>query len=209
MLPLAYFRSLTFLGLLFAPMLLLAQSEVTEAEKVIERTSQQVKQTLSQPEYQQNFIKATGFIDGIISDLVDMRRVTVLVLGKNVRSASPQERSQFMQEFKTLLVRTYTKAFVEYKEWRITFDPSTDTDNDGKTLVKTQVNQPGQSPVKVHYRMIKDKKTGQWKVYDILIEGVSLVTNYRASFNQEIAKTGSLKSVIDSLTEKNRTALGS
>ncbi|MDT8405833.1 MAG: ABC transporter substrate-binding protein [Methylococcales bacterium] len=185
-----------------------AQSEVDEAQQVIARTSEKVKQTLSQAEYQQDFVKATGYIDGIISELVDMRRVTILVLGKNVRSASPKERSQFMQAFKTLLVRTYTKAFVEYKNWTLTFEPNTDTDNDGKTLVKTQVHQPGQSPVKVHYRMIKDKQSQQWLVYDILIEGVSLVTNYRATFNQEIAKTGSLHSVIDSLAEKNRAALG-
>ncbi|MDZ4151238.1 ABC transporter substrate-binding protein, partial [Methylicorpusculum sp.] len=93
-------------------------------------------------------------------------------------------------------------AFLEYKEWRISFMPNNDSKDDGRTIVRAQVIQPGKQPVNISYRMILNKK-GEWKVYDIMIEGISLITNYRTTFNQEIAQTGSIDGVIQSLVDKN------
>ena len=141
-------------------------------------------------------------MDNVVNEFVDMNKVALLVLGKNIRNTSPAQRQQFIKEFKTLLVNTYTRAFLEYKDWSITFSPSNDSNDDGRTIVKTLVHQPGQQPVNISYRMMLNKD-GIWKVYDIIIEGVSLVTNYRSSFNQEIAQTGSIDSVIQTLIDKN------
>ena len=180
----------------------LATEDLAQAQQVIENSSEQIKQTLQQPAYQNDFDKATQFVDGIVTKFVDMPRVSILVLGKNIRKTTPEQRQRFMKEFKILLVRTYTRAFLEYKDWSITFKPYNDDRDDGRTIVKTLVHQPGQQPVNIDYRMLLNKN-GEWKVYDIIIEGVSLVTNYRTSFNQEIAQTGSIEGVIQTLIDKN------
>jgi phospholipid transport system substrate-binding protein len=179
-----------------------AAEDVAQARRVIENSSEQIKQTLKQPAYQKDFDKSVRFVDGIVSEFADMPRVAMLVLGKNIRQATPEQRQRFIEEFKTLLVRTYTRAFLDYKDWSLTFSPYADDRDDGRTIVKTVVRQPGQQPVDVNYRMLLNKQ-GEWKVYDIIIGGVSLVTNYRTSFNQEIAQTGSIDSVIQKLVDKN------
>lgn len=196
---------LLFWGLIMMSSAAPATEDEAQARQVIETSSEQIEKTLQQPAYQNDFAKATQFVDGIVSKFVDMRRVSLLVLGKNIRKSTPEQRQRFMQEFKILLVRTYTRAFLEYKEWTLTFKPYNDTKDDRKTIVKTQVNQPGKQPVNIHYRMLLTKQ-GEWKVYDIIIEGVSLVTNYRSTFNQEIAQTGSLEGVIQTLVDKNNRA---
>lgn len=199
-LPLLWFFGLTALS-----SAAMAADDIEKARQVIEDSSRQIEQTLKQPAYQNDFVKATEFVDGIVTRFVDMPRVSLLVLGKNIRKSTPEQRQRFMKEFKTLLVRTYTRAFLEYKEWSLTFKPFNDTKDDRKTIVKSLVHQPGQQPVEIHYRMLYNKQ-GEWKVYDIIIEGVSLVTNYRSTFNQEIAQTGSLEGVIQTLAEKNQKA---
>lgn len=180
----------------------LAAEDLAQARWIIEDSSDQIKQTLQQPAYKNDFNKATQFVDGIVTKFVDMRKVSILVLGKNIRKTTAEQRQRFMKEFKILLVRSYTRAFLEYKDWSITFFPYKDDRDNGRTIVKTRVHQPGQQPVNVDYRMLLDKH-GKWKVYDIIIEGVSLVTNYRTSFNQEIAQTGSIDGVIQTLIDKN------
>lgn len=182
-----------------------AVEDIEQAKLVIEQSSNRIEQTLKQPDYQNDFAKATVFVDEIVSEFVDMRKVTLLVLGKNVRKATPEQLKQFMREFKTLLVRTYTRAFLQYQDWSLSFNPYNDKKDDGKTIVKTVVQQPGKQPVNISYRMQMNKK-GEWKVYEISIEGVSLVINYRSAFSQQIAKTGSIDAVIQSLVEKNKGA---
>jgi phospholipid transport system substrate-binding protein len=180
----------------------LAAEDTAQARQIIENSSEQIKQTLKQSAYQDDFNKSVQFVDGIVAQFADMSKVSLLVLGKNIRKATPDQRQRFIKEFQTLLVRTYTRAFLEYKDWSITYSPYQDDKDDGRTLVKTQVHQPGRQPIGVNYRMLLNKQ-GEWKVYDIIIGGVSLVTNYRASFNEEIAKTGSIDSVIQQLIDKN------
>jgi phospholipid transport system substrate-binding protein len=104
-----------------------------------------------------------------------------------------------------LLVRTYSRAFVEFKDWSVRFLPYKLKAGEKKVIVKTQILQPGIQPLAVNYRMILTK--GDWKVYDIMIEGVSLVTNYRTSIKNEVKKFGSLSAVIDELARKNSAAL--
>jgi phospholipid transport system substrate-binding protein len=183
----------------------LAAEDSAKARQIIENSSERIKQTLKQPAYQNDFNKAVQFVDGIVTEFADMPRVSLLVLGKNIRKATPEQRQRFIKEFKTLLVRTYTRAFLEYKDWSITYNPYNDDKDDGRTLVKTVVHQPGQQRVDVSYRMLLNQQ-GQWKVYDIIIAGVSLVTNYRTTFDQEIAKTGSIDSIIQMLIDKNSKA---
>jgi phospholipid transport system substrate-binding protein len=87
----------------------------------------------------------------------------------------------------------------------VQFLPVTKDENPDKVIVNTEVLQPGRKAISVNYRMMKNGN--EWKAYDILIEGVSLVTNYRSSFKSDIDRTGSLASVIESLAKRNKEAL--
>lgn len=172
---------------------------------VIQNTSDILQKNLQQDQYKKDFVKATQFVDKTIDPHVDFNRVSALVLGKYWKTANPAQKDRFRQEFKTLLVRTYATAFTEYADWTIRYLPLKMEPNEDKVVVKTEILQPGAAPTAVDYRMAN--VSGQWKVYDILIEGVSLLQNYRTSFGQEIAQTGSLDGVINRLAERNSTAL--
>jgi phospholipid transport system substrate-binding protein len=126
-------------------------------------------------------------------------------LGKLWKTATPEERERFKHEFQTLLVRTYSRAFIEFKDWSIRYLPIELEAGATKVIVKTEVIQPSLQPVAVDYRMLLSD--GQWKAYDIMIEGVSLVTNYRTTFTTEVQAKGSLGAVIDGLQKRNSEAL--
>jgi phospholipid transport system substrate-binding protein len=95
---------------------------------------------------------------------------------------------------------------VEFKEWSVHFLPMEQGEDANKAIVKTEVIQPGIQPVAVNYRMFL-ANDGHWKAYDIMIEGVSLVTNYRTTFTNEVQTKGSLSAVIDGLAKRNAEAL--
>jgi phospholipid transport system substrate-binding protein len=141
----------------------------------------------------------------VIYPHADFDVIAPLVLGKHWKTAAPTDRERFKKEFRTLLVRSYSRAFVEYNNWTLRFQPIVVVGNGKKVVVKSEVLQPGLKPVQVNYRMFQGK--GGWKVYDIIIEGVSLVTNYRSSFSEDIQKKGSLSALIDSLAKRNAEAL--
>jgi len=127
------------------------------------------------------------------------------VLGQIWKTASADERQRFKEEFQTLLVRTYSRAFVEFHDWSIRYLPLEMESGATKVVVKTEVLQPGMQPIAVNYRMLLSQ--GDWKAYDIMIEGVSLVTNYRTTFSNEVKTKGSLSAVIDGLAKRNAEAL--
>lgn len=135
----------------------------------------------------------------------DFEKVSRLVLGKNWTKASPEQKTAFQGEFKTLLLRTYATALSKYKNQVIEYKPFRMEGDADNATVKTAIQQPGGDPIAVDYAL--SKKTDEWKVYDIVIEGVSLVTNYRSQFSQEIRQNG-LDSLIKKLSEKNKAATG-
>jgi phospholipid transport system substrate-binding protein len=128
----------------------------------------------------------------------DMTRSAV---AKDWRKATPEQQKVLTDEFRTLLVRTYSKALTEYRNQTIDFKPLKLLPADTDALVRTLVNQPGGKPIQIDYNL---KKTDQgWKVYDISVAGVSLVTNYRSSFAQEVS-AGGIDGLIASLHTKNK-----
>lgn len=130
-------------------------------------------------------------------------RVSRLVLGKNWTKATPEQKTAFQAEFRTLLLRTYATALSKYKNQVIEYKPLRMTDGANSASVKTQILQQGGQPIAVDYTLAKEKDA--WKVYDIVIEGVSLVTNYRGQFSQEVRQNG-LDSLIKKLADKNAVA---
>ena len=130
-------------------------------------------------------------------------KVSRMVLGKNWSKATPDQKTAFQAEFRSLLIRTYATALSKYKNQVIEYKPFRKASESNVASVKTLIVQPGGQPIAVDYTL--EKQGDAWKVYDIVIEGVSLVTNYRGQFSQEI-RTNGLDSLIKKLGDKNRAA---
>lgn len=181
-----------------------ADASMKAPQLVIQKTSDQLQVNLQKPEYKGDFTRATQFVSQALESNVDFDKVSSLILGKYWRTATPDQKDKFKKEFRQLLVRTYTTAFTEYANWKIKYLPLDMTDQDKKVMVRTEILQDGAQPVAVNYRM-SDEGAG-WKVYDVLIEGISLLENYRRSFSDEIARSGSLDDLITHLQDTNAKA---
>ena len=136
----------------------------------------------------------------------NFERVSRLVLGKNWTRASAEQKAVFQTEFRTLLLRTYATALSKYKNQKIEFLPLRMAEGAKTVSVKTKILQDGGQPITVNYSLAREGES--WKVYDIVIEAVSLVTNYRGQFSQEIRRNG-LDSLNKKLADKNARATGS
>jgi phospholipid transport system substrate-binding protein len=176
-----------------------------EPQTAIENASNQLKQRLQEPGFVHDFQKITEFVNGVIYPHIDFDLISSLVLGKMWKDAMPAERDSFKKEFQTLLIRTYSRALYELKDWSVRFLPVNKDEDEKKVMVKTEILQPGLQPISINYRMLNT--AGGWKVYDIIIEGVSLVTNYRTGFKNDVERSGSLQEVINQLAKKNSDAL--
>lgn len=135
----------------------------------------------------------------------NFEKMSRLVLGRNWTNASAEQKVAFQAEFKTLLLRTYATALSKYKNQTIDFRPFRMESNESIATVRTMIRQPGGQPIAVDYTLGKNGDTG-WKVYDIVIEGVSLVTNFRSQFAQEVRQNG-LDTLVEKLADKNKVAM--
>lgn len=174
-------------------------------QQAIEQTSTQLQAKLQDKAFTKDFAKITQYVNQVIYPHTDFDRIAALVLGKSWKTATPDERERFKKEFQTLLVRTYSRAFVEFKEWTVRFLPLQMESGETKVVVKTEVLQANKKAIAVDYRMLLSN--GEWKAYDIIIEGVSLVTNYRTTFSDEMQNKGTLNAVIEGLVKRNAEAL--
>ncbi len=174
-------------------------------QQVIQSVSDTLQKKLQDKVFSQNFAQVVHYVNSVIEPHADFDKIAPLVLGKHWNTAAASEQERFKREFQILLVRAYSRAFVEYSNWTINYQSQEIAKDATKVMVRTKVLQPSLQPVEVNYRMFL--KDGEWKVYDIIIEGVSLVTNYRSTFDEDIRKKGSLVAVIDSLAIRNVEAL--
>lgn len=130
----------------------------------------------------------------------DFERMTALAVGRGWRQATPQQQKQLVDQFRTLLVRTYSNAFVQYRNETISYKPFRADPGATDVTVRTEVVRPGQAPVQIDYTL--GKKGNEWKAYDVIVGGVSLVTNYRDEFNAQI-QSGGIDGLVRSLAAKN------
>lgn len=131
----------------------------------------------------------------------DFGRMTAMAMGRNWKLATPTQQQQLTSEFRTLLVRTYAGALANYKDHVIEYKPLRMQASDTEVVVRTQVVQPGAQPIAIDYSMAKNGDT--WKAYDVIVAGVSLVTNYRDEFNNMVRDAG-VDGLIKALSDKNR-----
>ncbi|MDX9951728.1 MAG: ABC transporter substrate-binding protein [Methylophilaceae bacterium] len=134
----------------------------------------------------------------------DFERVCRLVLGRNWANATDEQKAQFQKEFRSLLLRTYSSALSKYRNQTIEYLPFRLQPEATRATVKTRILQPGGQPIGLDYAL--EKGPSGWKVFDIVIEDVSLVTNYRSQFSNEIRQVGGMDGLIQRLAEKNREA---
>lgn len=181
-----------------------AADTLAKPQLVISSVSKQLKQKIENGSFgkdNKNFAKISMFVENIINPHVDFNRISALVLGKLWKQATKDEKIRFTKEFKRLLIRVYSRIFFEFKDWSLQFLPLNILADNKKIIVKTKILQPDISSLSVSYRMILIK--GHWKIYDIMFEGISLVTNYRNSIKNEFKKSGSLETVIAKLAKSN------
>jgi len=181
----------------------LAHAESIESPAVLlERTSQQVIKILKDERelLQKEPNRVYKIIDAYILPHLDEVTMAKLALGKNWRKASREQKIAFVEEFKNLLVRTYSKSLIEFSDQKINFFPVKLAADTNRTSVKAEVIQPGGPSIPMAYRV--RIKNNAWKVYDIKIDGISLVTSYRGTFTQEIRKSG-MEGLLKYLRDKN------
>jgi phospholipid transport system substrate-binding protein len=150
-----------------------------------------------------NSKKVLDLIEEKVLPHFDFTRMTRLAIGRNWAQASDAQREALTREFRTLLVRTYSTSLSQYRNQTIDVKPLKLVTGDTDAVVKTLVNQPGGQPIPIDYGMERTEKG--WKVYDVIVDGVSLVTTYRGSFNDQIQKTG-IDGLVKTLSDRNRSA---
>lgn len=178
----------------------------TSPQKLVEETSQLMINKLRE---EKEVIKAEPgriyeLVDQIILPHFDFEYMSQMVLAKHWRKASADQRSAFTDEFKMLLIRTYATSLNEYADQELIYLPFRSGNKEDKATVRTEVDQPGGFPIPIDYQL--RNKNDTWKVYDVVIDSVSLVKNYRTSFGKEIRKEG-LDKLIKTLAEKNEKAV--
>ena len=172
-------------------------------DALVKRVSQEVLQIIkSDPLVQAgNEARIREVIEVKLLPNFDFARMTALAMGRNWRAATPEQQRRLTDEFRTLLVRTYSGALNQYRNETIEYKPLRASPGDTEVTVRTAVIKPAGSPVQIDYSM--EKKADGWKAYDVIVGGVSLVTNYRDEFNEQI-KAGGIDGLLKTLADKNK-----
>lgn len=131
----------------------------------------------------------------------DFARMTQLAMGRNWRLASAEQQRRLTDEFRTLLVRTYSNALAQYRDETIRLKPMRAGGDAADVVVRTEVLRQGRASVEIDYGMARTP--AGWKAYDVVVGGVSLVTNYRDEFNEQV-RAGGVDGLVKALSDKNR-----
>jgi phospholipid transport system substrate-binding protein len=209
------------LALLLASLLLFTMTVRAEAnvapDKMLESVTQEMFELLKRERtsVKQKPTRLFVLVEQVLLPHVDMQVMSRFVLGKHWRNATPAQRDQFSNEFKNLMVRFYVSALLDQPDQLDELLANTDNliaylpvklDADTKkTTVRAEVHMPNGGPrVPVSFSLFK--KEGNWLMYDVNVDGISLVSNYRSSFNSEASRDG-LDQLIQHLAERNKSLL--
>ena len=191
---------LVFILALLAPA---AAAQETAPDALVKGVTQDVIAVIKQDQDIQagNQKKTVALVEEKVLPHFNFTRMTALAVGQSWRKATPEQQQALVEQFRTLLVRTYSSALSSYRNQVIDFKPLRAQPSDSDVLVRSEVKQTGGEPVTIDYSM--EKTADGWKVYDVVVGGVSLVTTYRDTFNSEIRNTG-VDGLIKALADKNR-----
>jgi len=167
---------------------------IATTDKVLAKLDTEQAQIKKNPKHIYNLI------DDFVLPHFDFERMSRWVLGKYWRKASKSQQARFLNEFRTLLVRTYASSLLEFSSQKIVYLPFRGEIEKQDVTIRSEVDQPGSFPIPINYRLhVKD---GKWLVYDVTIDDISLIANYRTSFSTEIRKNG-IDKLISQLADKN------
>ena len=191
-----------FLGVSLLCVVGLVRAEVIAPDTLMQNTVQEVLAVVKQDKDIQsgNQAKVLALVDAKVLPHFDFLRMTRLSVGKYWRTASEDQKQALVKEFRTMLVRTYTKAFTSYRDQTIEVKPVKMAADDTEVTVKTSILKPGAPSVSVNYEM--EKTPDGWKVFDLSIEGAGLVPTYRSTFAKQI-EDGGIDGLIKTLADKN------
>jgi len=195
-------------GVLFGTMLFAAllSSPVLARQAPEAMVQETMDKTIAVLRTDQDKIKANpGYLvevaDRFVAPHFDFDRMSSWVLGKYWRKANADQKKQFAVEFRTLLVRTYAKALNDNYDKKIVMLPTRKKKNGKQVTVRTEIQQSAGFPIPINYKMYL--KNDAWKVFDVSVDGISLVANYRTSFAKEVRKNG-LDKLIARLHDRNK-----
>lgn len=179
-----------------------AQTDGEAPDQLIKRLSTEVLDTIkSDREVQAGDVrKVTTFVDSKIMPHVNFTRMTASAVGRNWRQATPEQQKRLQDEFKALLVRTYSGAISQIKDQTVSVKPLRASPSDTEVIVRSEVVGRGE-PIQLDYRL--EKTATGWRIYDLNVMGVWLVETYRTQFAQEISARG-IDGLIATLAERNR-----
>ncbi len=188
---------------LLAAASLTAHADVTPPDVMVHDTTIDVTSILKKDkaELTTNRQKLYALIDAKVLPHFDFNEMTQLAIGRYWRQATPAQQQELIKQFRTLLVRTYAGALAQFNNQTIEFKPFNMPPAGSDVVVETQVKQPGAQPIPINYNL--EQTADGWKVYDVSIDSVSLVTNYRGSFGSEIRKEG-IAGLIHTLAARNQ-----
>ncbi len=173
-------------------------------EQLVHQTTDEILTTIKahRQEYTKDHAKLYKLAEDKVLPYFDFVRMSEWVLGRNWRTATPEQRARFVPLFRDLLVRTYSTALLNYTDQKIVYTPLTMHPGDTNVQVRTEVKQSGGAPdIPIYYSFYKTKD-GSWKVYDVSIDGISLVTNYRSVYASKIKEQG-MDALLASLAADN------
>lgn len=145
--------------------------------------------------------KAIALVETKVAPHFNFQHMTALAMGRDWSKATPEQKSRLSEEFKTLLVRTYSNSLTAYKNQTVAYKPAKPHNGETDVVIKTEILQPGNKPIQLDYAL--EKQGEGWKVYDVIVAGISLVTNYRDTFAQEV-RTDGIDGLIQMLVNKNK-----
>lgn len=195
-----FFATILLAGFLL-PFASAAEQEAPDA--LIKRISQDVMETAKSDKAIQSGDqqRVLDLVESKILPYVDFQRMTALAAGRFWRDATPEQQKRLTDEFRSLLVYTYSGAISQIKNQQLEFKPLRADPSDTEVVVRSQVLQPHGEPVQLNYRL--EKTPEGWKIYDVNVLGAWLVQTYKGSFASEIGKSG-IDGLINTLAEKNK-----
>jgi phospholipid transport system substrate-binding protein len=173
----------------------------SRADAVMQRATTEVTTLLQADAAARRPTDLTRLVEKTIVPMFDLPRMTSLALGRNWRLASPEQQAVLTAEFQTLFVHTYASVLSSYRDETVEYKPLRAPPDATEVLVRSVVRRAGAEPLSVDYEMAQH--AAGWKVYDVKVEGVSLVINYRESFNATV-REGGIDALIRALAQKNR-----
>jgi len=199
-------KRIWILMLCLVPLMAWAQTQATPYDLVRNTTDEVVRIVKEDPDLANGTsAKVDALVQAKILPHFDFAQMTKMAVARNWQKATPEQQTELVTQFQTLLVHTYTASISSVAKYKIDVKPVRMGEGDTDVLVNTVVTRSGSAPITIDYRMERNGDT--WMVYDVLVDNVSLVTSYRSSFNSEVRRSG-IDGLIQALQKRNKQLNG-